>query len=257
MADKTISDRLKSLFVLEGLVETNSGEAAEKLAELLRPVLADGEALPDLAHVHDLLVRLLRLRWTELDGAGAELEDKKWEERESSGARDAAGKAVHDKLLDLKRVMSGIFRDKADEFVRFAGEVPRNNLNLVREAEYTLDRLQRMQEEEDLDITFQPTKWIGPLERLYADLVAADDEARLAAKAVESLQAARRQALEEFGRSFVCIGGELKERYRLLGMEEAARAAQPSAKYPGRTMAEVRQLGKAPRKKGRSRRKKS
>ncbi len=254
MADKTISDRLKSLRVYQALVEVSSGEAAERLAELLRPLLRDGESLPDLAHLHDLLVRYLRLLWSELDEMDAAVEDKKQEERKWSRTREAAKETIHDKLLDLKRVLRGILRDEVDDIVRFAKKLPRDEINLAVEAETTLERLREMGDPDD---RFDAAKWIGPLEGAHEALVEADDQARLAGKEVESLQAMRRRALHAFGQSFVCIGGNLKESYRLVGMDGPAQAAQPSAKYPGRTMAEVRQLGKAPRKKRRTRKKKT
>ncbi len=107
---------------------------------------------------------------------------------------------VHAKLLDLKRVLRGILRDEVDDVVRFAKTLPRDEINLEAEAETTLKRLREM---EDLDARFDPAKWIGPLERGHEALVEAGDQDVLAGKEIESLQAMRRQALREFGQSFV------------------------------------------------------
>ena len=52
------------------------------------------------------------------------------------------------------------------------------------------------------------------------------------------------------------LAAELEAFCRLIGLEEAARVAQPSRKYPGRTLVEIKQRGKAPSKKSKKSKKK-
>ncbi len=71
---KAILDRKKSAVAIVAASQRWATDTAERLAELLRPELAEGETLPDLALLLRLLGRALARRWRRLEAADQERE---------------------------------------------------------------------------------------------------------------------------------------------------------------------------------------
>ena len=249
MADKTITDRWKSVQAIASAVYQNDDKAAANLAELFMPDLEDGEQLPDWKLDQHLKVRRLERLWKALDASHDALAAKRHEHKRLRRVLDDASDAVYSRLLSLKRVLSGIRPRRGSQPRWLKGKLPRANnpYKLHQGALVARGSLQEMEPARSETGGFDPEAWSKALETEAKALDRAIDDETLARREVEGLEDERHRCLTEFGDGFVRIAGELEALYKLAGMDHVARMVQPSKKYPGRTMVEIRHLGKAGR----------
>jgi hypothetical protein len=99
-------------------------------------------------------------------------------------------------------------------------------------------------------VPFEAERWAEPLERETTILKDLGAQVHLSQREIVLLRANRRRALKAYDDDFVEYASVIAGYFQVGGYGRQARSIRPSKKYRGRTQAEIRQLGKAPRRPG-------
>ena len=190
MADKTITDRWKSVQAIASAVYQNDDKAVSNLTELFLPDLEDGEQLPDWKLDQHLKVRRLERLWNALDASHDALTAKRHELRRLRRVLDDASSAVYSRLLSLKRVLTGIRPRRAAQERWLEGKLPRANnpYELHQGAQVARGSLQEMEPARSKTGGFDPEAWSKELESEAKTLNRAIDDETMARREVEGLR---------------------------------------------------------------------
>ncbi len=251
----TITDRQKSTFQIRAANRAYAGPTAATLADLLTPVLAAGERLPDLELLQDLFVRLLEHSWYHLSAAAEVCLEVVERQGELIAERDAAVSRLYREVVDLRRTLKGTIGVQPTALlIGFRGKTSQDPVVLLRQADRATARLR------DLDRPLPASRrrpaaggasdrarWAAPVAAAAKGLRSLVTAVDKTAKQLDAARLERRQALEHFNRSFVAVADWLVATYRVIGRDDRAKAVKPSRRYPGQTDRDAkRRPGKRP-----------
>ncbi|MEE8523560.1 MAG: hypothetical protein V3T72_06480 [Thermoanaerobaculia bacterium] len=136
---KTFLDRIKSALFVVTKSRRWAPSTAASLADFLRPVLAEGEELPDLELLQELFARALELRQRRLEEADDDHRRVSYERRQLLRARAAAAKKFIRRIVDLRTMLRGFAgAEAAGRFLNLKGETSRDPVVLLRQAGFAL-----------------------------------------------------------------------------------------------------------------------
>lgn len=249
MSSKQITSREKSALAVVSVGETQSDATGAALGALLKPHLAQGEALPNLALVITLVARALdaaKARMVEADAAHeAELGD----DAPLRKARDEAASALSDKLVELREVITGVYGAPAASMV-FAAPAPEDPVVLSRFAGEVAAQLGRVTlpaprlKGAKLDIA----ETVSALQEHSATL---DGHLKGVARELREAQATldvKNRAMAAYDERFAGVATTLTGLLRLAGKPELAAKVRPSTRRPGQTAADAEAAVEAPAK---------
>ena len=240
MASKQVTDREKSARAVVAVGETQAEASGVALGELLKPHLAKGEALPDMALVMTLVSRALDARKAVMVKADAAHEAELGDDEPVRRARDEAAQALSEKVVELREVLTGLYGSATASAV-LTGPTPVDPVVLSRFAGEAATQLAR--------VKLPPTRIKGAkldtaevasaLEERRATLdTQLKDVARELREAQATLDAKSRAMTaydELFGGAAMTLAGLL----RLAGKADLAAKVKPSTRRPGQTAGDV------------------
>ncbi len=238
---KNIAMRKKSAVAVVAASRHWAATTTEGLAELLRPELAEGESLPDLELLQELLGRALARRWQCLEAADQAREQTYQRRRLRGKERFAARAVLYRRVVDLRRLLRGVFGGAAcRRLLGIAGETSREDRLLLRQARHIVARL-AVSSNALPAVPFQLTvddlaRWAAPVEEAIETL---EDASRLAAidvKEAEAADAELRRVMADFDSVFVRVASMLTGVHTGAGQEQTARAVRPSRRRLGRLL---------------------
>ncbi len=238
---KTILMRKKSATVVVAASRRWAAAAAESLAELLRPELAEGESLPDLELLQELLGRALARRWRRLETAERTRDQARDRRRQQVGKKIAARAVLYRRVVDLRRMLRGVFGGAAcRRLLGIAGETSRDDVLLLRQARHLVARLAAPPGELPAAF-FQPAedevaRWAAPVEAAIEDLHRASARAAVGVKEAEAADAELRREIADFDSVLVRVASLLTGVHTGAGREQRARAVRPSRRRLGRLL---------------------
>ncbi len=253
---KAILDRKKSSASIVAASRRWASATAEGLEELLRPELADGETLPDLELLQQLLGRALARRWRRLEAADQARQRAAARRRRHAAELAAARAALYARVVDLRRLMRGVFGGGAcRRLLGIAGATSRDDVVLLRQASHLAASLSGAQNLPPA--SFEPTaadlaRWRSPVETAVATLRTASDLAAGSTRELEAAGVELGQAITDFDRVLLRVGSTLDGAYTGAGREERRAAVRPSRRRLGRLLEDDDRSPKALAVKGRA-----
>ena len=158
--------RMKAARKLAGLLRRQGPRIADKLAPRMAKVLAEGEKMPDVAHLLDVLGRMVLAESKGLDEADAkrarEGSDQSWARRQLNQEAAPELRARVTEVRDRLRHFYGA--DRAKELLEFEGRTPRGAEDLVDLAERMIHRLPILKPKKTPGVEVDPTEWARYLE---------------------------------------------------------------------------------------------
>lgn len=233
-----ILERKKAAATVVAASRRWAAATADGLAELLRPVLREGEALPDLELLQELFGRVLELHWRRLETADHACGQAGDRHRLRLGERAAATGTLYRRVVDLRALLGGVYGARpARRLLGLAGKTADDPVALERQAEQAVARL-RDAASALPSAAYTPTgrnreAWARPVDQAAGVLASARASASLAGKDLDAAAAERRRALAGFNGVFVEVAGWLEATYRAAGRAERAQAVRPSRRRRG------------------------
>lgn len=189
---------------------TCAHDVGDRLATHLAAVLDDGETLPDVTHLQDLLARLLETRLDALVTADAAVRAVRRVAPETRAARDRALAELYCTVRDLRAGFAGLFgHDGGTLLLGVRGATAEYPPGLLSQARRVLERLREPLPElsdrvpgieiECAEVADHLRPEVETLDRAVAEVERVTDEQRAAV-------AARTEALEAFDRVLGGIG---------------------------------------------------
>ncbi len=246
----TITDRQKSMLQLRAAHHRNARPTGGAFADLLTPLLAAGEQLPDLELMQNLLLRLLEQAWQRLSTTDEACRELLERQGSSVVERDVATSRLYREVVDLRRMLTGMLdRESTAWLLGLRGNTAQDPVVLLRQAGRATGRLY------DPDRPMPPSprpspvcdratdraRWAKPVAGAAEHLQRLVDAVARTAKEIDAARLERRQALEDFNQTFIAAASWLVATYHLVGHDHRAAAVRPSRQYPGRTARDVRQ----------------
>ena len=235
---QTITEHEKTFSKLLAACTSWAGVTTAKLEELLRPGLAEGESMPDLALVQKLFGRALERHWQQLLHAHDGVEDAVSRHRTLLGERDAAVRTLYGLLSDLRAYLRRYFGASVVWLLALRGETSRDPVVLLRQADRAVNRLRNLSRplpavviklsRRQVASATDREAWAAPVADAAEVLRRLVAQASLAAKAVDMARFDRRQALKGYNATFLNVAGWLEATYRAAGLEKLAKKVRPS-----------------------------
>ena len=240
---KAILDRKKSAAAVVAASRRWSTATAGSLAEVMRPFLAEGETLPDLELAQRLLGRALEHHWRRLESADQARTRAAERACRLAGERAAARTALYRRVVDLRRILRGVFGDNAcRRQLGIAGDTSRDLVLLPRQARHAVERLADLSRHGPLPpASFEPTphdlaRWAAPVEATAETLRSAAARAARAARELEAAEAEQRRAIAGFDSMLLRVASLLAGVYVGAGRDQRAAAVRPSRRRLGRLL---------------------
>lgn len=132
--------RLAGSHALETFFSAYASRLGGRLEERLRPLLRDGETMPDVTLLLKLLGRYMADLRRALEGAGKRRADAITAMRLAYRDRDRAEKEARTRFVDLRQVAAGAYRRQDLESLGLAGRIARHPFPLFRQGTDLLAR---------------------------------------------------------------------------------------------------------------------
>ncbi|HEX2571944.1 MAG TPA: hypothetical protein VH877_20545 [Polyangia bacterium] len=232
MASKLVTDLQKTTRVIVAAADTHAVEIATGVEEVLRPYLREGESMPDVG----LLMRLVG-RWQtgtneELLVADEAHERELGDDLEPRQARDKAGEAVRQVLIDVRSTVETTHGEAGLRRLALDGAIPVDPSVVATTARRVAAALsdpavempppRRRSLRLDRDGLAAEIREVLPvLDRALADVARENREA-------ESTLGVKRKALERSDRATVRGGGWLAATCALAGRDDLATKVRPT-----------------------------
>jgi len=236
MVSRQVTNREKSARAVVAVGETQAEAAGAALGSVLKPHLAKGEALPNLALVMTLVSRALDAAKTQMVEADAAHEAELGDDEPIRRARDEAAQALSDKLIELREVLTGVY-GAATAGTVFAGPTPEDPVVLSRFAGEVATQLARVKlpAPRIKGAKLDTAETASTLQEKRATLdTMLKDVARELREAQATLDA-KTQAITAYDELFGGAATTLTGLLRLAGKADLAAKVKPSTRRPGQT----------------------
>jgi len=223
MPTKPVVRRQKAADVLRSAIETHREMTTASLAELLSPLLQEGEELIDLDAFQTLLSRLLTRHEEALVDADEAHEAQLKEDSEPRRRRDRIARRLGQRLRQCRQAAVGTFgAEETRDFLKLEGRIQdRDPEALLRQVRLTLGNLQDGSQEPPPGVVatsiFDRQIWADTLEPLAQKLQTAINDVAREVSEDEETRAARNEALRQMNAILVTISRLMKYLYRLGG----------------------------------------
>jgi hypothetical protein len=236
MVSRQVTHREKSALAVVAVGETQAEAAGAALGSVLKPHLAKGEALPNLALVMTLVSRALGAAKTQMVEADTAHEAELGDDEPIRRTRDEAAQALSDKLVELREVLTGVYGAATASAV-FAGPTPEDPVVLSRFAGEVAIQLARVKlpAPRIKGAKLDTAETASTLQEKRATLdTLLKDVARELREAQATLDA-KTQAMAAYDELFGGAATTLSGLLRLAGKADLAAKVKPSTRRPGQT----------------------
>lgn len=238
MASKQVVRRERSTLAVAKAVEQFIPSIGDSLIHTLRPQLAAGETMPDVALLGMLVKRTLEVRLADFVKANAASEAEASDDVEPRERRDRIEVELRRRMQGVRAVVSEFYGSQGLSLYQLTAPPDAGPAPLARYARAVVDALRTPRP--DLQLThatrglaFQPNVFADEMGPLVDQLETA--VADVARERVELAQATvtRSAALAANDTAFVALAGLIEAMARAAGQHELADRIRPSAREPG------------------------
>ena len=238
MASKQVVRRERSTLAVAKAVEQFIPSISDSLITTVRPQLAAGETMPDVALLGVLLKRTLEVRLADFVKANAASESEAADDVEPRERRDRIEVELRSRVQGVRAYVSEFFGAQGLSVYQLTAPADAGPAPLARYARAVVDALRTPRP--DLQpriatrgLAFQPNVFADEMGPLVDQLEAA--VADVARERVELAQATvtRSAALVANDTAFVALAGLVEAMARAAGKHELADRIRPSAREPG------------------------
>lgn len=241
MPTQPLIDRTKSVQALKSAIETFTAQVTADLEKMFRPFLEDGEEMPDLAFLQELMGRAVDAELEAIVDAEKKLDAAQAEHARHQGERDDVAESLREVLVSLNRFIAHVYGKR--KLGAFKGRLPRRSAPLLRLGQSLVHRFDRP----DGDWTAETTeigraldlsidKAMPPIRERTLALEEATDMTIQAETRLASARIARKEAFAHFNARFPDLAHALVGLYRLSGHADLAKGFRPSGQDPGLTL---------------------
>jgi len=221
-------------------IARHTEKTQEAFAGVLGPFLKEGDSVPDLIPLQHMLEQVLEQLRRDLVASDETHLLELQEHRAARARRDTASAALAERLVQLRKAMTGVFGDlAADGYKGIGGAMIRNPEILARKARRVLERLQsgtpEMPPPRVPGFTVDPQPWAGLLEGPLRELEEALKEVADDRRDSEGTLVAKHEALEAYDRAFQKVAQLQESLFRFADLKGLAERVRPSSRRPGET----------------------
>jgi len=228
MASRMVSRRQKLRKVVAASVAAYAAKAHQGLDKLLTPLLEEGETLPDFALVQELLLRLVRGREHEMLMADSIKLTDEGPEAILMGQRDELVAALYDRMVEIRRAVSGILGSQViDEVMRITGATSRDPEHLVRQVEQVIGHLKNpelsvlpLREADGSELVLQ--SWIPQAEATISQLQPLLEDVEIEKRLTITATREKTESMEAFDLALNSAAQILRGYFVLVGMGREA-----------------------------------
>lgn len=241
MASKMVRDRERSAEQVVSSVKTHGEQAGKALEEWLMPHVREGEQVPSVAFLLELMGRALELSAEQMKAANAAHDLELGDDASVRKTRDDAVAALYKRTTRLREIIQGLYGGEALGLLGVRGGTPTEDLALEN---FARDFAQKLRKETLPSPDVEDAKFDAVAEaqrlELLCDAVkqgraAVEDEAAQAAQTF----VAKHRALDAHDQTFSRVTRAMESLYILASQPELASHVRPSLTQPGRTEADV------------------
>ncbi len=226
--------RLKAARRLAAMLRGHGNLIAEKLAPRMAKVLEEGEAMPDVRHLLDVLGRMVEAESQGLDKVNAKRQREgsqaRWLRRE---LRDKAEPQLRSRVSEVRRQMVLFYgRKETEAILTFSGRTPRKLEDLEDLAVYMVRHLPGLKPPQAPGVTFETADWAEFIRPALDDVSRLMDALDERSWQEDDAVKGKHQAVDVFDRTFrrVLRVGEIF--YELAGLESLAKHLRNRAGRP-------------------------
>lgn len=232
--------RMKAAAVLAAGLRSHGDLIAKQLQPRMAKVLEEGEPLPDIAHLLDVLGRMVKAESQGLDEVDVERSREgahaRWLRRE---LREKAKPELRSRVREVRKQMVHFYgRRQTEEVLGLTGRTPRGLEDLEDLAIFMVRALPGLEPPKALGVTLDTADWAEFIRPALDDVSRLLDELDDHSGQEEDAVAGKQEALNVFDRTFrkVLRVGEIF--YELAGLERMAkhlryRGGRPTERKPG------------------------
>ena len=233
MATKMVTDKSAEASFLGATASTFLREVSPPLAGSLSPLLAEGEILPDIPLLANLVVRFVESRLDRLIAADKANIDARANLLEPRLERDQASGLTSANLFGIRDICRGLYgRKLTARIIPDDRRIPQRPQALLHEAEHVLERLQdpdlALPERKLFGVTVDAGELVKNFEPSVAELRSALDEVDEKNREAQITQAAKDKAMAEFNAGFSAAIRLLESLAEIAGVPELADKVRPT-----------------------------
>ncbi len=233
LPSKMVTDRQRTALALRAAALDGAGLVTAALGNELRKELDEGETLPELSFLQELLARRLARLATAVVFADEEIQGETSDLAAIKSEKASAAGELFEALFRLRSLVTGLHGSAASGAILGLGpRLPRDPMIVQRLAERALSKVAEPGFEAPppadgapgFDLAATVRRLEEPAARLRRALEAESREKRLAERRVIR----KRDRLDDFDRAYRGTAGMLKAMYVMAGLDELAQKVRPS-----------------------------
>ncbi len=227
---KMVWRRVEAVEHLGSGVKIHGSAAVEGLEVRMAPVLEDGEPMPDIGHLMDVLSRLLEQECGAIREDDGERCDQTHAVELMRRERREVAAELRGKLIKLRDRLRGIYgAAEAARFLDLQGRTPRGFEQLGRYCRWLVARLRKIElPPTGAGLEVDPAAWADELEPLAMRLMSLVDRLRLGGWREEGAVHARNRSLASFDADYVPVLRLIESVYLLGGQPHLAKRLRPA-----------------------------
>ena len=237
MPSKSVTDRQKSTRSVNAAIKTHANAIHERFADLVAPVLAEGEQVPDMRHLLDVLGRLLTLRVEAMVEADEAHIQELGDDAPARAVRDEVAEDLRAFVVELRQVLEGLYGPRFNARLNISGSTPEDPVVLIRFAGEMAKGLRDtpLPESRIPSASIDKAQTAQALDDKAEALDTALDKVALESREAETTQSAKDRAITANDLTFLHAARELEAIARLVELPDLADRVRPSVRRPGLT----------------------
>lgn len=241
LLSKLVADRQASSRAVAAVFQAHGARAQAGLEALLRPLLAEGETMPDLGLLLSLFARLLASRTEVMVVADMAHAAELGDDQKPRDDRDTRAAALVRLIGTTRAVLTERMGQDFGGKVGVSGATPTDPSKLVNFAPKFIAAVEgyeaRASEDPELDAitAFDKARTLAALRSRTADLVASLGDVAREARELQATQLAKDQAVAGHDEAFTIAASFGEHALAAAGLPELAATVRPSGRNPGRT----------------------
>ncbi|MEO1273012.1 MAG: hypothetical protein AAFX99_33400 [Myxococcota bacterium] len=237
MASKMVTDRVKSASSVTASLRTNGPQVATQLSALFEPQLKDGETVPDVAFLFELMARHLDDKTQLMAKADADHLKQLGERASAVGAREEEIEQLQEEVQALREIVTGLYSAHIAEGIGLAGAVSDDPQEIKTKLQTVVTGLAsaNLGPSRVPGASLDPAELVPSLQARLDDLNAAITVVATEHKETSASQTAKNKAMKDYDDTFTALAALTEHVYRTVGEHLLARDVRPSARRRGRT----------------------
>lgn len=229
MASRLVSRRQKVRKAVAATTRVYAEKAAAALTDRLSPLLEEGETLPDLTLLQELLLRLVRS--AEKDMLAADTVNLKEQAPDAvlRSQRDELVSALYTHMVEVRLAVAGILGSSVvDEVMRITGATSQDPEHLIRQVQQVIGHLRNPEldlpsiESEGTEVVLEA--WITRVEAVIEQLAPLLEDVEADRTAASETVGVKQDAMSVFDDTVTNVGRVFRGFYGIGGLERASKS---------------------------------